>query len=123
MLAVPLLVELDLIIQNGMTIACEIKSPIDKVRMYSFGCKVDFYAKHQGREISRKIVISPMVDSRALPVARALGIEVFTMPMLWRGFTGCFEVCPLVVRLSSTPFLRLGEEIFNLAVHFVSFIC
>ncbi len=71
-------VELDLIIQNGMTIACEIKSSIDKAGMYSFGRKVDFYAKHAQREISRKIVISPMVDDRARPVAESLGIEVYS---------------------------------------------
>jgi hypothetical protein len=46
--------------------------------MYSFGRKVDFYAKHEQREIGRKIVISPMVDSRALPVAEALGIEIYS---------------------------------------------
>ncbi|MCM1983001.1 PD-(D/E)XK nuclease family protein [Lyngbya confervoides] len=71
-------VELDLIIKNGITIACEIKSSMDKAGMYSFGRKVDFYAKHEQRQISRKIVISPMVDSRALPVAKALGIEVYS---------------------------------------------
>ena len=71
-------VELDLIIKNGMTIACEIKSSIDKAGMYSFGRKADFFAKHENREISRKIVISPMVDRRALPVAKALGIEVYS---------------------------------------------
>lgn len=69
-------VEIDLIIKNGLTIACEIKSSIDKAGMYSFGRKADFYAKHENREINRKIVISPMVDHRALPVAKALGIEV-----------------------------------------------
>jgi hypothetical protein len=71
-------VELDLIIKNGLTIACKIKSSIDKAGMYSFGRKVDFYAKHEGREISRKIVISPMVDDRAKPVAEALGIEIYS---------------------------------------------
>ena len=71
-------VELDLIIQNGLTTACEIKSSIDKAGMYSFGRKVDFYAKHEGRQISRKLVISPMVDDRARPVAQALGIEVYS---------------------------------------------
>lgn len=71
-------VELDLISKNGITIACEIKSSMDKAGMYSFGRKVDFYAKHEQRQISRKIVISPMVDSRALPVAKALGIEVYS---------------------------------------------
>jgi hypothetical protein len=71
-------IELDLIIKNGTTIACEIKSSIDKAGMYSFGRKVDFYAKHEQRQINRKIVISPMVDDRALPVAEALGIEVYS---------------------------------------------
>jgi len=71
-------VELDLIVKNGMVIACEIKSSIDKAGMYSFGRKVDFYAKREQRGVSRKIVISPMVDRRALPVAEALGIEVYS---------------------------------------------
>ena len=46
--------------------------------MYSFGRKVDCYAKHEGRQISRKMVISPMVDDRARPVAQVLGIEVYS---------------------------------------------
>jgi hypothetical protein len=71
-------VELDLIIKNGLVIACEIKSSIDKAGMYSFGRKVDFYAKREQRQINRKIVISPMVDRRALPVAEALGIEIYS---------------------------------------------
>jgi hypothetical protein len=71
-------VELDLIIKNGVTIACEIKSSIDKAGMYSFGRKADFYEKHEHRPISRKIVISTMVDSRARPVADALGIEIYS---------------------------------------------
>ncbi|QQE66065.1 hypothetical protein GFS31_27610 [Leptolyngbya sp. BL0902] len=71
-------VEIDLIIKNGTTIACEIKSSIDKAGMYSFGRKVDFYEKHEQRPISRKIVVSPMVDHRALPVAKALGIEIYS---------------------------------------------
>jgi hypothetical protein len=71
-------VELDLIVKNGLVIACEIKSSMDKAGMYSFGRKVDFYAKREQREVSRKIVISPMVDRRALPVAEALGIEVYS---------------------------------------------
>ena len=71
-------VEFDLIVKNGMVIACEIKSSIDKAGMYSFGRKVDFYAKREQRHVSRKIVISPMVDRRALPVAEALGIEIYS---------------------------------------------
>ncbi|KKI99378.1 PD-(D/E)XK nuclease family protein [Prochlorothrix hollandica] len=73
-------VELDVIIKNGTTIACEIKSSIDKAGMYSFGRKVDFYVKHEQQEVSRRIVISPMVDRRALPVAEAIGIEIYSYP-------------------------------------------
>ncbi|MDR7921303.1 DUF3782 domain-containing protein [Thermosynechococcus sp. HY213] len=71
-------VELDLIIKNGLTIACEIKSSIDKAGMYIFDRKVNFYAQHHQRQIDRKIVISPMVDPRARPVAEALGIELYS---------------------------------------------
>ena len=71
-------VELDVIIKNGMTIACEIKFSIDKAGMYSFGRKAEFYEKHEQRPISRKIVISPMVDDRARPVAEALSIEIYS---------------------------------------------
>ncbi|MFN4280967.1 PD-(D/E)XK nuclease family protein, partial [Thermosynechococcus sp.] len=71
-------VELDLIIKNGLTIACEIKSSIDKAGMYIFDRKVNFYARHHQRQIDRKIVISPMVDPRARPVAEALGIEIYS---------------------------------------------
>ncbi len=71
-------VELDIIIKNGLTIVCELKSSIDKAGMYIFGRKADFYAKNQNRVVNRKIVISPMVDERAVPVAKSLGIEIYS---------------------------------------------
>jgi len=71
-------VEIDIIIKNGSVIACEIKSSISKPEMYSFDRKAAFYEKHHHRTVNRKIVISPMVDKRALPVAKALGIEVYS---------------------------------------------
>ena len=71
-------VELDIIIKNGLTIVCELKSSIDKAGMYIFGRKADFYAKNQNRVVDRKIVISPMVDERAIPVAKSLGIEIYS---------------------------------------------
>jgi len=79
-------VELDLTIGNSLTIACEIKSSIDKAGMYSFGRKVDFYTSREQRAISRKIVISPMAIDRALPVAEALGIEVYSYADAVEGF-------------------------------------
>ncbi|WP_211941713.1 PD-(D/E)XK nuclease family protein [Cylindrospermopsis raciborskii] len=71
-------VELDIIIKNGLTIVCELKSSIDKAGMYVFGRKAEFYAKSQNRVVDRKIVISPMVDERAIPVAKSLGIETYS---------------------------------------------
>ncbi|MBE9203858.1 DUF3782 domain-containing protein [Synechocystis salina LEGE 06099] len=80
-------VEIDLIIKNGLTIVCEIKSSIDKAGMYIFGRKVDFFAKQENRSVDRKIVISPMVDDRAKPVAQALGIELYSYPDAVKGLS------------------------------------
>jgi len=71
-------VELDIIIKNGEVIVCEIKSSMSKTDMYGFDRKVTFYQKRHDRPVSRKLVISPMVDDRALPGAQALDIEVYS---------------------------------------------
>jgi hypothetical protein len=71
-------VEIDLIIKNGVIIVCEIKSNIDKAGMYIFNRKVAFYQKRHQCQVSRKLVISPMVDPLALPVAKNLGIEIYS---------------------------------------------
>jgi hypothetical protein len=71
-------VEIDVIIKNGLVIICELKSSISKAEMYIFDRKVAFYQKRYQRSVNRKIVISPMVDARALPVAEQLGIEVYS---------------------------------------------
>ena len=71
-------VELDLIIKNGLLIICEIKSSISKSEMYTFYRKVLFYEKRHQRQANRKLVISPMVDDRAKPIAEELGIEVYS---------------------------------------------
>ncbi|MCM1984037.1 PD-(D/E)XK nuclease family protein [Lyngbya confervoides] len=71
-------IELDLIIKNGDVIVCEIKSSLSKADMYTFDRKVAFYQKRHQRPVSRKLVISPMVDDRALTVAKTLDIEVYS---------------------------------------------
>jgi hypothetical protein len=71
-------VEIDVIIKNGLVIVCEIKSSLDKAGMYIFSRKVEFYQKRHQRTVNRKLVISPMVDARALPLAENLGIEVYS---------------------------------------------
>jgi hypothetical protein len=71
-------VEIDLIIKNGLVIVCEIKSSMSKGDFYIFDRKVAFYEKRHNRQVSRKMVICPMIDSRALPVAQNLGIETYS---------------------------------------------
>ncbi len=58
-------------------IACEIKSSMDKAGIHAFARKVDFYEKKHQRQAQRRIVITPMLDPRAAPVAQRLGIEVY----------------------------------------------
>jgi len=70
-------IELDVIIKNGLLIICELKSSIDKAGMYSFERKARFYEQRHQRQASRLIVISPMIDARARPVAERLGIETY----------------------------------------------
>ena len=71
-------VEMDIVVTNGVCMAIEIKSSVDKQAIYLFDRKVQVYSEREGRTVNRKIVISPMVDSRAFRVAKELGIEVFT---------------------------------------------
>jgi hypothetical protein len=71
-------VEIDVIIKNGLVILCEIKSSIDKAGMYIFDRKAKYYENHYQRKVNRKLVICPMVDPRALPIAQNLGIEVYS---------------------------------------------
>ncbi|MBE9194435.1 DUF3782 domain-containing protein [Synechocystis sp. LEGE 06083] len=71
-------VEIDVIIKNGVTILCEIKSSMSKSDMYIFDRKATFYEQRHQRQVTRKIVMSPMVDERAKPVAEALGIEMYS---------------------------------------------
>ncbi|MDJ0661924.1 MAG: DUF3782 domain-containing protein [Crocosphaera sp.] len=71
-------VEVDVIIKNGLVIVCEIKSSMSKGDMYIFSRKAEFYQQKYQKNVIRKIVISPMVDPKALPVAESLGIEVYS---------------------------------------------
>ena len=71
-------VELDVIIKNGLLIVCELKSSVDKAAMYVFERKVRFYEKRQQRQVTRMIVISPMIAPAAGAVGERLGIEMYS---------------------------------------------
>ncbi len=71
-------IELDIIIRNGVLIVCELKSSVSKSDMYIFERKVRFYEQKQTKLVNRKLIISPFVDTYAMPVADKLGIEVYS---------------------------------------------
>jgi hypothetical protein len=71
-------IELDVVVKNGMLILCEIKSSLTKAELYAFERKAQFYARHHGREVTKKMVISPMIDKRARPPAERLGIRLYS---------------------------------------------
>ena len=71
-------IELDIIIKNGLLIVVEMKSSTDKSDVYRFDKKVHFYEKKQGRKANKKMIISPMVHEKAKPVAKNLGVEIYT---------------------------------------------
>ena len=71
-------IELDIIIKNNHLLICELKSSISKPDMYVFEKKVRFYEDRHRCKCDRMLVISPMVDPRAEPVAQKLGIEVYS---------------------------------------------
>ena len=61
-----------------MLILCELKSSIDKAGMYIFERKVRFYEEKHKRKATRVMVISPMIDPRAMKVAQAMDIETYS---------------------------------------------
>ncbi len=71
-------VELDIIVRNGLLYICEIKSSMSKSDMVIFKRKADFYQRRHNREATKLIVISPMVDPKAMDEARGCGIEVYS---------------------------------------------
>ncbi|MCS6906354.1 MAG: DUF3782 domain-containing protein [Anaerolineales bacterium] len=71
-------VELDLIIKDGLLILGEIKSSVSRGEVYLFERKVRLYERLHNCKADRLIIISPMVEPKALEVAQRLGIEVYT---------------------------------------------
>ena len=73
-------VELDLVIHDGMVWIMEIKSSISKPEVYAFSKKVEFYREKEGKEVKRRIIVSPMIEPSAMDVIKDLSIEYFTYP-------------------------------------------
>ncbi|BAU22741.1 hypothetical protein THC_0343 [Caldimicrobium thiodismutans] len=71
-------VEIDLIIRNGELIVAEIKSSVSPGDVLLFEIKVKFFEKKEGRRVTRKIIISPMIDREAKSFCKSLGITFYT---------------------------------------------
>lgn len=74
---IPLHIELDIIIQNELLIACEMRSSISRGDVFVFERKVKFYEKRHQCTISQKVIISPMVSLRAMNMALSRGMHVY----------------------------------------------
>lgn len=73
-------VELDLIIYDSQVLVAEIKSSVSRPDVHAFLNKVAFYERKEGRPITRKLIISPMVLPEAQELAKAHGVEVYAYP-------------------------------------------
>jgi hypothetical protein len=51
---------------------------MSKADMIIFKRKADFYQRRHNREATKLIVISPMVDPKAMVTAKVYGIEVYS---------------------------------------------
>jgi hypothetical protein len=71
-------VEIDLIIRDGELIVAEIKSSVSPGDVLLFERKVKFFEKKEGKKVTRKIIISPMLDREAKSFCKSLGITFYT---------------------------------------------
>ncbi|BAU23991.1 hypothetical protein THC_1627 [Caldimicrobium thiodismutans] len=71
-------VEIDLIIRDGELIVAEIKSSVSPGDVLLFERKVKVFEKKEGKKVTRKIIISPMLDREAKSFCKSLGITFYT---------------------------------------------
>lgn len=71
-------VELDVVVRNGTVIVIEIKSSLDRGHVHQFTRKVDFYQRQTGRQVARRLIITPFVEPRARDLADSLGVKIYT---------------------------------------------
>jgi hypothetical protein len=71
-------VELDVVMKDGRVIVVEIKSALDSGNTYLFDRKVAFYTRKTGRQVDRKLIVTPYADNRAKEVGLRLGVEICT---------------------------------------------
>jgi len=71
-------IELDIVVKDGLLIVMEIRSSMSKGDVYTFQRIIEFYEKTHNVKVSRKIILSPFIDYRAVPAAQSLGMEMYS---------------------------------------------
>jgi hypothetical protein len=71
-------IELDVVVKNGKVIVIEIKAAAGRSDVYYFDRKVAFYARKTGRQVNRKLMVTPYADNRARETGVRLGVEICT---------------------------------------------
>ncbi len=71
-------IELDVIVKDGILIIIEIRSSMSRSDVYTFQRKIEFYEKIHDVKVNRKIVLSPFIDHRVIPVANSLRVETYS---------------------------------------------
>ncbi|MFN3407087.1 MAG: hypothetical protein ACK40E_05085, partial [Caldimicrobium sp.] len=61
------------------------KSSISLGDVLLFEKKIKFYEKREGRRVDKKVIISPMVEPKALEFCKKVGITVYTDLPLYEG--------------------------------------
>ena len=72
----PSRIEIDIIIKDGRKIAVEIKSSVSEGDVSAFERKVKLYEKKFNIKIDKKIILTPFASSKAIEIAKSLGIEI-----------------------------------------------
>jgi hypothetical protein len=72
----PSRIEIDIIIKDGRKIAVEIKSSVSEGDVSAFERKVKLYEKKFNIKIDKKIILTPFANSKAIEIAKSLGIEI-----------------------------------------------
>jgi hypothetical protein len=72
----PSRIEIDIIIKDGRKTAVEIKSSVSEGDVSAFERKVKLYERKFNIKIDKKIILTPFANSKAIEIAKSLGIEI-----------------------------------------------
>jgi hypothetical protein len=71
-------IELDVVVKNSKVIVIEIKAAAGRSDVHYFDRKVAFYTRKTGRQVNRKLMVTPYADNRARETGVRLGVEICT---------------------------------------------